>query len=55
MFLYRGGAVLTGGALALVVVSVLASVPLWASMTLCAGLFFLGLTLVLIDLWRRRS
>jgi hypothetical protein len=50
----RGGAILAGSLLALVVY-VLSFVPLWASMTLCAGLAFLGLTLILIDLWRRRS
>ncbi len=54
MSVSRGGAVLAGVALALVV-SVLSSVPLWASMAFCAVLFVRGLTRVLIDLWRRRS
>ncbi len=54
MSVSRGGAVLAGVVLALVV-SVLSSVPLWASMALCATFFVCGMTLVAVGLWRRRN
>ncbi len=52
--LYRGGPV-TAGAVPGLMVSISSYVLLWASMTLCAGLFVFRLTLVLVEPRRRQD